>query len=328
MASDLSVTYMGLKLRNPVVVSSSSLTGTAAGVGKCADAGAGAVVLKSLFEEQIEHDSVAHTEDSDVLMHPEAIEYVERMGRYLGPRDYLDLIVDAKRNADIPVIASVNCVSPTWWSDYTEQIERAGADGIELNISIMPRGFDESSPEIEDRYVRIVAEARSHIDIPLAVKIGPWFTSLPSLASRLARAGADALVLFNRFYQLDVDVDSLSLAPGYQYSSEKEIYQTLRWVSILHGDVDCDLAGSTGVHSGAGVVKLLLSGARVAQVCSVLFREGVDRLSTIVAEVSQWMDSKGFSAVDEFCGRLSQTNSGEPEAHERLQYIRALTGLS
>jgi dihydroorotate dehydrogenase (fumarate) len=319
---------MGLKLKNPVVVSSSSLTGTAAGVRTCAAAGAGAVVLKSLFEEQIEQDAVPPDDDADVLMHPEASEYVQQMARYLGPRDYLDLIAEAKNTVDIPVIASVNCVSPKWWSDYTEQIERAGADAIELNISILPRGFTDASREVEDRYVQIVREARSHIDVPLAVKIGPWFTALPGFASRLVSAGADALVLFNRFYQLDVDVDSLTLTPGYQYSAPQEIYQTLRWVSILQGDVDCELAGSTGVHDARGVVKLLLVGASVAQVCSVLFERNVQYLSTIVDDLAEWMKEHDFENVSQFFSRLSQANSDNPEAHERLQYIKALTGLS
>lgn len=325
---DLSVRYLGLTLKNPIVVSSSSLTGTAAGVRRCAEAGAGAVVLKSLFEEQIEHDAVPPDEDTDVIMHPEANEYVEQMGKYLGPRDYLTLIDQAKQGTDIPIIASVNCVSPRWWSDYTEQIERAGADAVELNISILPREFGESAADVENRYVDIVGEARSHLDIPIAVKIGPAFTALHGFAERLHRAGADGLVLFNRFYQLDVDIDSLELAPGYQYSSPTELYQTIRWISILHGEIACALAGSTGVHHAAGVAKLLLVGADVAQVCSVLFEKGVDYLSTMIDELASWMESKGFESVEDFRGRLSQANSGNPEAHERLQYIKALTGLS
>lgn len=325
---DLSVRYLGLTLKNPIMVSSSSLTGTVAGVRRCAEAGAGAIVLKSLFEEQIEHDAVGTDDDTDVIMHPEATEYVEQMGKYLGPRDYLTLIDEAKQSTDIPVIASVNCVSPRWWSDYTEQIERAGADAVELNISILPREFDESAADVEDRYVEIVEEARSHMEIPIAVKIGPAFTTLPRFVERLRRAGADGLVLFNRFYQLDVDVDALELAPGYQYSSPTELYQTIRWISILHGDIECDLAGSTGVHHAAGVAKLLLVGADAAQVCSVLFEKGVDYLSTMINELGSWMESKGFESIDDFRGRLSQANSGQPEAYERLQYIKALTGLS
>ena len=325
---DLSVRYLGLQLRNPIVVSSSSLSGTLAGVKKCASAGAGAVVLKSLFEEQIEHDAVPADEESEVLMHPEANEYVEQMGKYLGPSEYLSLIKGAKGETEVPIIASVNCVSPKWWSDYTEQIERAGADAVEMNISILPRGFSETSEEIEERYLRIVREARSHVSIPISIKIGAAFTALPHFVGRLQEAGADGLVLFNRFYQLDVDISELTLSPGYQYSSPNEIYQTLRWISILSGDVECDLAGSTGVHNASGVAKLLLAGANAVQVCSVLYEKGVDYLSTMLGELSRWMDSKGFASLSAFHGDLSQANSGDPEAYERLQYIKALTGLS
>ncbi|MFP4377869.1 MAG: dihydroorotate oxidase, partial [Spirochaetales bacterium] len=212
--ADLSVTYLGLELKNPVIVSSSNLTGSIDGVMKVAEAGAGAIVLKSLFEEQIEADTGQDPAQADFGAHPEAAEYIEQMGKYLGPRDYLDLIKSAKKETDIPVIASVNCRSPRWWSTFGEQIEGAGADAIELNIAMMPRTA-QPSVEIEEEYFGIVRQVRSETSLPIAVKVGPYFTSMSATADRLVSAGASGLVLFNRFYQLDINVDDLALAPGY-----------------------------------------------------------------------------------------------------------------
>jgi dihydroorotate dehydrogenase (fumarate) len=325
--ADLSVTYLGLKLKNPVVVSSSNLTGSVDGVKKVAEAGAGAVVLKSLFEEQIEHDTGQDPVQADYGAHPEAAEYIEQMGKYLGPRDYLDLIKQAKQETEIPIIASVNCRSPRWWTTFGEQIESAGADAIELNISMMPRTA-QPSVEIEEEYSGIVRQVRSETTLPLAVKIGPYFTSMTALADSLVSAGASALVLFNRFYQLDIDVDDIALAPGYQFSAPEEIYTPLRWVSILAGQIECDLAGSTGVHTGKDVAKMLLAGADAVQICSTIYKHGPKRIGQITDELSAWMQSHSFDDIDAFRGRLSRAASEDPEAYERLQYIKALTGIA
>lgn len=326
--TDLSVEYMGIPLKNPIVVSSSNLTGTAAGVEKCAKAGAGAIVLKSLFEEQIEAEIEPEQDQSDVSVHPEAEEYIREMGMRLGPKAYLDLIGHAKKATDIPVIASVNCVTVRWWTHYATQIEHAGADGVELNISILPRDHSVSAESIEKQFTRIVGRVRDLISIPIAVKLGPYFTSLPAFCSDLKRAGASAIVLFNRFYQLDINEKTLKLAPGYQFSSPNEIHTALRWISILSGRYPLDFAASTGVHDSAGAAKVLLAGATVAQICSTVYLNGFEQISQTVAGLSDWMEEHKFSRVSDYRGKLSQKESGLPESYERLQYIKALTGIA
>ena len=325
--ADKTVSFLGLTLPSPVVVSSSSLTNSINGVRKAADAGAGAVVLKSLFEEQIEHDVEGAGQGYDYSVHPDAEVYVRQMGKHLGPEKYLDLIAEAKKEAAIPIIASVNCVSTKWWGNYATQLAEAGADAIELNIAIMPRERDEAI-DIEDRYVKIVDKIRRQVDVPLAVKIGPYFTSLPNLAEDLRKAGASALVLFNRFYQLDIDIDEMKLVPGYQFSTSAEIYTPLRWISILSGAVGCDLVASTGVHTGADVIKQLLAGAKTVQVCSALYKNGYEVVAQMNSELDAWMERHGFNSIEEFRGKLSQSTSSMPESYERFQYIKALTGLS
>ena len=322
-----SVRYLGLDLRSPVILSSSGLTNNVAGIRRAADAGAGAVVVKSLFEEQIEADSGTSIEEVDYSSHPEAEQYVRQMSKHLGPNDYLRLLDEAKRTVDIPVIASVNCVTPRWWGDYGTQIATTGADALELNIAIMP-GSDAPPADIESSYCRIVERVRTQVRLPLAVKIGPYFTSIPRFAAQLRNAGADALVLFNRFYQLDIDIDALALSPGYQFSASQEMHVPLRWISILAGEIACDLVGSTGIHTGADVVKMLLAGASAVQVCTAVYRDGYDRITAMNADLSAWMDSHQIQTVEEFRGRLSRIGSHIPEAYERLQYIKALTGLA
>ncbi len=323
----ISVRYLGFDLRSPVILSSSSLTNSVAGIQRAAQAGAGAVVVKSLFEEQIDADAGTADEDVDYSAHPEAEQYVRQMSKHLGPEDYLRLIEEAKRVVDIPVIASVNCVTPRWWGDYGRQIATTGADALELNIAIMPRG-DASPADIEASYCRIVERVRTQVDLPLAVKIGPYFTSLPRFVAQLRSSGADAVVLFNRFYQLDIDVETQSLAPGYQFSAPQEIHVPLRWISILAGETACDLVGSTAVHTGADVVKMLLAGATAVQVCTAVYRHGYDRIAAMNADLGAWMDRSGFTAVEQFRGRVSRIGSTNPDGYERLQYIKALTGIA
>ncbi len=324
---DISTKYMGLNLKNPLVVSSSSLTQKLEGVKKCADAGAGAVVLKSLFEEQIEAETKVIEDGSDMLVHPEAIDYVRQMGMRIGPNEYIDLIEGAKKEVDIPIIASLNCITDRWWLDYAKEIERAGADAVELNIAIMPRSRGVTPGDIEKRYIRIVHNIRSSIELPIAVKIGPYFTVLPDIAGRLREAGADAIVLFNRFYQLDIDIENLKLKPGYRFSNPQEIYTPLRWMALLYDKVGCDLAASTGVHDGAGVIKMILAGADAVQVCSTLYLNGLEQISVMLEELGRWMDKRGFSSLSDFRGAMSKAESSQPEYYERLQYIKALVGI-
>lgn len=321
------VRYLGLELTSPVILASSGLSASVDGVRRAEEAGAGAVVLKSLFEEQITADASPDEEEVDYSIHPEAEQYIREMGMHLGPNEHLRLIAVAKENVSIPVIASVNCITPRWWGDYGKQIATTGADALELNIALMPR--ERSDPRhVESAYCRIIEQVRAHVDLPLAVKIGPYFTNLPSFASRLRDAGADALVLFNRFYQLDINTDAMELAPGYRFSTPAELHTPLRWTSILSGELGCDLAASTGIHTGTDVVKMLLAGATAVQVCSAVYQHGYERISEMNTDLIGWMKAHGFARIADFRGRLNQASSDAPEAHERLQYIKALTGVS
>lgn len=325
--ADLSTTYMGLELRNPFVVASCSLSKDVDGLRTCADAGAGAVVLKSLFEEQIWAGIEQTGQYTGALWHTEAVDYVEKMGLALGPTEYLKLIEEAKRTVSIPVIASLNCTSSGVWVEYAKRIAAAGADGIELNIAMMPSDPKRGAGEIEERYFQVVENVRSNADIPVAVKIGSHFTSIAQFARQLQLRGAAALVLFNRFYRLDVDIEKMALAPGYRFSSPHEMSIPLRWIALLAGRLEIDLAASTGVHDGAGAVKQLLAGATVVQLCSTLYLNGLETIGRIREFLESWMRGHGFDSIGQFRGKLSRMQSEKPEVYERLQYIKALVGI-
>ena len=325
--AELTTTYMGLQLSNPLVVASSSLSKTGDGVRKCAEAGAGAVVLKSLFEEQVLAEIEDIERQMDYPWHTEAVEYVEGMKIALGPTEYLKLIEESKRAVRIPVIASLNCISPEIWVDYTRRIADAGADAVELNISMMPSDPKRGGAEIEGVYLDIVERVRSSVDIPVAVKMGPYFSSIAGMAFELQGRGIEALVLFNRFYQLDIDIEKIELSPGVRFSSPGEISLPLRWISLLAGRVEIDLAASTGVHAAAGAIKQLLAGATVVQLCSTLYLNGLERIGTMLEDLESWMEKHGFDSVDDFRGRLSRMQSDNAELYERLQYIKALVGI-
>jgi dihydroorotate dehydrogenase (fumarate) len=323
---DLSVSYMGLKLRNPLIVAASSLTGTAAKLKRCEEAGAGAVVLKSLFEEQIEVQTAQLEKEGD-YGHPEAADYLRQFGLRLNQDQYLKLVKDAKASLSIPVIASLNGVSPRGWTAYASKLAAAGADAIELNIALLASNYEHGAADIEGTYLKIVQSIRAQVKLPVAVKLGPYFTSLPQTAVALRRAGAAALVLFNRFYQLDFDIEKLALAPGYHLSSPDEIHQSLRWIALLSSEVGCDLSASTGVHDGAGVVKMLLAGAKTVQLCSTLFLKGMGRLQECLKDLEAWMQRHSFAAIEDFRGKMSQEASPDPQLYERLQYIKVYVGL-
>ena len=325
--ADLATTYMGLRLANPFIVASCSHTKTVDGVKKCADGGAGAVVLKSLFEEQILADMRESEIRTEMLWHPEALAYVQRMGLELGPTEYLQLVRDCKKAVSIPVIASLHCVTPGLWIDYARRIEEAGADAIELNISIMPSDPKRPSADVESRCLDIVEGAARAVKLPVAAKIGPHFTSIAFMAKELWKRGASALVLFNRFYQFDIDLEKLSLKGAYRLSTPLEIALPLRWIALLSGKVKCDLSASTGVHDSAGAIKMLLAGATTVQLCSMLYLKGLGQIAATRDGVETWMNERGMKSLDDVRGKLSQMQSGAPELYERLQYIKALVGI-
>ncbi len=325
--ADLSTSYLGLPLRNPLIVSSCSLTKHADGVARCADAGAGAVVLKSLFEEQIAVETASVSDHLWMGDHPEAFAYVQGMGMELGPRDYLTVIEQAKARVDIPVIASLNCITPRWWLGYARQLAEAGADALELNVSALPTSPGRTGAEVEQLYEDVVHGVSEATGLPLAVKLGPYFSSLPNLALRLSDAGADALVLFNRFYQLDIDARRMELRPGYRFSTRSELSLPLRWIALLSGRIRAQLSATTGVHDGEDAAKLLLAGADTVQVCSALYLHGLERLRYILDGLDSYMESQGVPDVAALRGRLAQSASERGETYERLQYIGALVGI-
>lgn len=348
--ADLATRYMGLELKNPLVVSSCGLTKSVKGVVKAAEAGAGAIVLKSLFEEQIAAEVSELTQHAVHAGHTEAFEYLQGYGQALGPREYLNLVREAKQAVEVPIIASINCVTEQSWAEYAEKLAVAGADALEINVGFLPNQARLTGPDVDIRYEQILGAVRAQVDLPVALKIGPYISSLANLASRLGnqhiagplmtdsgnrphagspnpRRPADALVLFNRFYSFDIDVDKQQLAGGNPYSTSSELHLPLRWVALLAGKVDCDLALTTGIHDGRDLVKALLAGATVGQICSALYRNGIGRISLILQDLENWMQDHGYRRLDDFRGKLSQARSEQPDEFERLQYIKALVGI-
>ena len=326
--SELSTRYMGLRLDNPIIVSSSGLTDSVDGVRRCADAGAGAVVLKSIFEEQIaaEVDGLARV-GTGAAWHPEAEEYVSRYGREDAVTAYLELIGGSKREVSVPVIASIHCVSSGSWTDFARRAEQAGADGLELNVFVLPSDPRRDSTANEKVCFDVARDVKSKVSIPVSLKIGSYFSGLSRTVVELSRTGLDGLVLFNRFFRIDFDIENLSLAPANIFSAPEEIVVPLRWISILSGQVGCDLAAATGIHDGAGAVKQLLAGAAAVQVCSALYQNKLDHLGVMLGQIRSWMERHDFSSVQQFRGRMSSKASDNPAAYERVQFMKATTGI-
>lgn len=326
--ANLKTKYMGINLKNPVLVGSCSLSKNIDGIKRLEDAGAGGIVLKSLFEEQIQINNInQYTRYISPSWHYEAFDYVNRMGMELGPEEYLKLIENAKSSTEIPIIASLNCVTGGWWGDYASKIEAAGADGLEMNIAYFVAEPSKKAEEVEREYYETFEHVRERVRIPIAVKLGPFFTSFTNLASGLVSRGTDALVLFNRFYQFDIDIDKLKPVAGNYLSDPGEISLSLRWIALLYGTVDCDLAATTGIHDAEGVFKMILAGATVVQLVSTLYKNGINYLSKIVSKFSKLMDKKGYRSVEDMRGLVSRSESEKPELFERLQYIKALVGI-
>ena len=326
--ADLSTQYMGLKLKNPLMVASCSLTKDADGIKKMADNGAGAVVVKSLFEEQVQKD-VEEDLDQHIgpTWHAEAYDYVNRMGMEFGPDVKLKTIEEAKKSVDIPIIASLNCVTTKWWKDYAKQLESAGADGIELNISYLSSDVNMKGSDVEDLYFRIMERVKGKVDIPVSIKLGPFFSSFAEFAYNLCSRGASALVLFNRFYQFDINVEKAAVKAGNPLSDPSETSLSLRWVALLANRVAGDIASSTGIHTAEQVIKHVYAGANAVQVCSVLYEKGVQQLQQIVKGIEDWMKAHKVKSLDSIRGKLSLDESDKPELYSRLQYIKALVGI-
>lgn len=323
----LSTNYLGLVLKNPIVASSSPLSHTVDSIQRLEDAGASAVVMYSLFEEQITFDSlyVDHYLRNNTNSFAESLSYFPEMDSYnVWPDEYLNLIRRAKESVDIPVIGSLNGVSIGGWTNYAGLIEDAGADALELNIYYVPTNLDLTGREVEDIYLDMLRQVKQAVTIPVAVKLSPFFSSVSNMAKRMVDQGANGLVLFNRFYQPDFDLEKLEVAPRLVLSNSYELRLPLRWVAILHGRILTDFAITTGVHSSDDVLKGLMAGAKVTMMASELLQNGVRRIKEVLREIEIWMDEHEYASVAQMIGSMSQQHCAEPAAFERANYMKTL----
>jgi dihydroorotate dehydrogenase (fumarate) len=324
---DLSTTYLGLKLKHPLVPSASPLSQGLDKIRQLEDAGASAVVMYSLFEEQIEGEShlLDHYLSFGSNSFAEALNYFPEMDSYnVGPDSYLELIRNAKAAVDIPIIASLNGSSTGGWVEYARYMQEAGADALELNLYYIPTDPLISGAGVEQMYLDVVHAVKQEVSIPVAVKVGPYFSSFANMALRLAEAGAAGLVIFNRFYQPDFDLEQLTVTPHLVLSSPFEMRLPLRWVAILNGRVPVDFAITSGVHSYTDVLKGLMAGAKVTMMTSELLRQGVGRINQVVSEMTHWMEEHEYTSVSQMQGSMSQRNVAEPAAFERANYMKVL----
>jgi dihydroorotate dehydrogenase (fumarate) len=327
---DLSTQYLGLKLRTPLVPSASPLSHEVSSIRRLEDAGASAVVLYSLFEEQLRQESLEldyHLNEATESF-AESLTFFPQPSEFrLGPDGYLELIRKAKDAVKIPVIASLNGTTVGGWTRYARDIQQAGADALECNIYYIPTDPNLSSAQVEQTYVEIVHSVKSTVTIPVAVKISPFFSNLAYMAQRLDAAGADGLVLFNRFYQPDIDLEELEIKPNVLLSTPQALRLPLTWIGILHGRIKASLAATSGIHDAQDVIKLLMVGANVTMVCSSLLRNGINHIRTLEQGMKDWMEKHEYESVGQMQGSMSQLRCSDPGAFERAQYMRAIKGI-
>jgi dihydroorotate dehydrogenase (fumarate) len=341
---NLHTSYLGLKLRNPLIAGSCGLTNSISNIKELAKRGVGAIVIKSLFEEQIhletekviknDKDGVktfTHAPDTIISKriydYDEAYSYIYDFAKRNTLGKYLELLKEAKKAVNIPVIASINCVSSQDWHSFAKKIEETGVDALELNIYILPSDWRRSGEDNEKVYFDIIREVRNYVNLPVAVKTGYYFSSLAQSVQKLSMSGLKGLVLFNRPYNNDIDIDTIALKPGAIYSSPEEFTHTLRWISILSGNVTCDLSASTGVHDYKAFIKLLLAGAKTVQIASALYKEGFEVIPEILNKTVEWMNKHSFETVDSFRGKMSKSNLENPAALERVQFMKLYSGI-
>jgi dihydroorotate dehydrogenase (fumarate) len=341
---NLQTTYLGLKLRNPLIAGSCGLTNSIENIKELAARGVGAIVVKSLFEEQIhvETEKMIKTDQGNVKTfnqapdtiiskriydYDEAYSYIYDFAKRNTLEKYLDFLKEAKRSVDIPVIASINCVSNQDWHSFAKKIQETKVDALELNIYILPSDWRRTGEDNERIYYNIISEVRNYVTLPIAVKMGYYFSSIAQSVQKLSQTGIKGLVLFNRPYNTDFDIDKIILSHGSIYSSPEEFTHTLRWISILSGHVGCDLSASTGVHDHKAFIKQLLAGATTVQIASALYREGFDVIPEILNKTSDWMKKHGFADVNAFRGKLNKANLENPAAIERVQFMKLYSGI-
>lgn len=328
---DLSTTYLGLKLKNPVVVSPSPLTEQIGNILRMEDAGASAVVLHSLFEEQIviESQTLDQALSAGTESFAESLSYFPDMTQYnLGPDGYLELIRKAKQAVNIPIIASLNGVSTGGWIKYAMEMEQAGADALELNIFYLANDPNLSSEQVEEMYVSLVSHVKASVRIPVAVKLGPYFSAMANMARRLDHAGADGLVMFNRFYQPDFDLEALDVRPSLHLSTSAELLLRLHWVATLFGEIKADMAITGGVHTAHDVLKSMMAGAKVAMLTSAILKNGIEYLETVLADVKQWMEEHEYESIHQMQGSMSRQAVADPTAFSRANYLKVLSSYA
>ena len=322
---DLSTNFAGLSMKSPIIVSSSGLTSSVNRIKKVAAAGAGAVVLKSLFEEQINYEVGNISDGHD---YPEAGDYIRTYARENSLGEYLSSIREAKEAVDIPVIASINCVSASEWIDFANKIQEAGADALELNIYFLPINKEKDPREYEKTYLHLVSEVKKRTSLPLIIKLGNGFSNITWMVNQLYQRGAAAVVLFNRFYAPDINTDDLSFGSAEVLSTPAELRNSLRWIGIVSSQVDqLDLAASTGVHSGMAVVKQILAGAMAVQICSVLYRNGLDYIKDMTVEMLKWMEKNQYKSPDDFRGKMNYGSLDDPSVYERAQFMKFYSSM-
>ncbi len=320
---NLETTYMGLKLKNPIVVASSGLTNTVEKIKLLEEAGAAAVVIKSLFEEQI-NSEVSHLINKDPQnLYPEAEDYIWNYTRNNSITAHLELVKEAKKAVSIPIIASINCITSKEWTSFAHDFEKAGADALELNLFVVPTDRKQSGADIEQLYVDVLAKVKKEVSIPVGVKIGFYFSNLVNMIEKLMANGAASVTMFNRFYEPDINLDKLELSSSEVFSSPAEMSRTLRWVGLVNSALPkLEIAASTGIHDGSAVAKQLLAGARVTQLCSVVYIEGAQVLNGILSDLEAFMEKWNFETIDAFRGRLSYAKLDDPMLYERAQFMK------
>lgn len=328
---ETTTTYLGMKLKSPLVASASPLSQKVETVKKLEEAGIAAVVMYSLFEEQIIHESLEldHYLTQGTYSSPEALTYLPEAGVYvLSPEAYVDTVKALKHAVKIPIIGSLNGVSTGGWIKYAKKIEDAGADALELNIYYLPTDTSLTSDELEKAYCTLVSDIRKSVEIPIAVKLSPFFTSIPNMAKRLVEAGANGLVFFNRFYQPDLDIENLEVTPNLILSTSTELRLPLRWIAILYGRIQVDFALTTGVHTPEDVLKATMAGANVTMMASELLQKGVGRVAEIQAGIENWMVEHEYDSIQQMLGSMSQKAIAEPAAFERANYMKVLNSFN
>ncbi len=324
---DLSTTYLGLKLKNPIVPSASPLSYSLDSMKRLEDAGASAVVMYSLFEEQIAHEAaeLEHYLSYGSESYAEALTYFPETKEYnIGPDQYVELVRKAKEELDIPVIGSLNGISTGGWINYARKIEEAGADALELNIYYIPTDPDITSTDVEDRYLEVLHAVKRTITIPVAMKLSPFFSSMSNMARRLELGGASGLVMFNRFYQPDIDLESLEVKPNVVLSTTNALRLPLRWIAILHGRTRMSLAATSGIHTAEDVIKMVMAGADVTMMCSALLKNGPGYIAQILTDIDRWMLDHEYISIQQMKGSMSQKAVANPAAFERANYVKAL----